>query len=58
MLICVVVLVLAQVGNKQDSAIATNVTQTTPAPTIFTENNTLIANNTMSEAKTVTTPSG
>ncbi|MBW4642960.1 MAG: FKBP-type peptidyl-prolyl cis-trans isomerase [Goleter apudmare HA4340-LM2] len=58
MLTCVVVLVLAQIGSKQDSAIAANLTQTTPAPTTTIENNTLIANNTMSEAKVVTTPSG
>jgi len=58
MLICVVVLVLAQIGSKQDSAIADNFTQTTPAPTTVTENNTLIASNTMSDANVVTTPSG
>jgi peptidylprolyl isomerase len=58
MLTCVVVLVLAQVGSKHDSAVATNLTQTAPAPTT-TKNNTLIANNTMSDAKNVvTTPSG
>jgi FKBP-type peptidyl-prolyl cis-trans isomerase len=58
MLTCVVVLVLAQVGSKQDSAVAAKFTQTAPAPTITTENNTLIANNTMSDANVVTTPSG
>lgn len=58
MLICVVVLALAQVNNKQNAAIAANVTQTTPAPTTVTENNTLIANNTMSDPNTVTTSSG
>ncbi|OUL20091.1 FKBP-type peptidyl-prolyl cis-trans isomerase [Nostoc sp. 106C] len=58
MLVCVVVLVLAQVGSKQDSAIAANFTQATPAPTTVTENNTLIASNTMSDANAVTTPSG
>ncbi|BAY22934.1 FKBP-type peptidylprolyl isomerase [Calothrix sp. NIES-2100] len=58
MLVCVVVLVIAQVGSKQDSAIAANLTETTPAPTTITENNTLIASNTMSDANTVTTPSG
>jgi len=58
MLVCVVVLVLAQVGSKQDTAIATQLTQTLAAPTTVTENNTLIASNTMSDDKTVTTPSG
>ncbi|BAY07351.1 FKBP-type peptidylprolyl isomerase [Calothrix sp. NIES-2098] len=58
MLVCVVVLVLAQVGSKQDSAIAANFTQPTAVPTTITENNTLIASNTMSDANAVTTPSG
>ncbi|MFK0730952.1 MAG: FKBP-type peptidyl-prolyl cis-trans isomerase [Gloeotrichia echinulata GP01] len=58
MLICVVVLVLAQVGNKQNSSIANNVTQATPVTTTVTENNTLIPNNTMAEDNTITTPSG
>jgi FKBP-type peptidyl-prolyl cis-trans isomerase len=58
MLVCVVVLVLAQVGSKQDSAIAANITTTAPAPTSLTENNILIASNTMSEANVVTNPSG
>ena len=58
MLLCVVVLVLSQIGSKQDSAVAANLTPTTPASTSFTENNILIASNTMSDAKTVTTPSG
>ncbi|BAY60281.1 FKBP-type peptidylprolyl isomerase [Calothrix brevissima NIES-22] len=58
MLVCVVVLVLAQIGSKQDSAIAANLTDTAPAPTTITENNNLIASNTMSEANTVTTDSG
>ncbi|MBW4562075.1 MAG: FKBP-type peptidyl-prolyl cis-trans isomerase [Mojavia pulchra JT2-VF2] len=58
MLLCVVVLVLAQVGGKQDSAIAANSSQTTPAPTTITENKTLIANTPMSDANAVTTPSG
>jgi FKBP-type peptidyl-prolyl cis-trans isomerase len=50
MLLCVVVLVLSQVGSKQDSAVAANLTPTTPVPTSFTKNNTLIASNTMSDA--------
>ncbi len=58
MLACVVLLVLAQVGGKQDTAIATQLTQTLPVLTLVTENNTLIASNTMSDDKTVTTPSG
>ncbi|MBH8556166.1 FKBP-type peptidyl-prolyl cis-trans isomerase [Nostocaceae cyanobacterium CENA357] len=58
MLVCVVVLVLAQVGSKQDSAIAANLSQTRPAPTSVIENNTLIASKPMSDANVVTTPSG
>ncbi|MBD2356584.1 FKBP-type peptidyl-prolyl cis-trans isomerase [Tolypothrix sp. FACHB-123] len=58
MLVCVVVLVLAQIGSKQDSAIAANLTNTAPVPTTITENNNLIASNTMSDANTVTTDSG
>ncbi|NDJ21878.1 FKBP-type peptidyl-prolyl cis-trans isomerase [Nostoc sp. B(2019)] len=58
MLACVVLLVLAQVGGKQDTAIATQLSQTLPAPTTVTKNNTLIASNTMSDANAVTTPSG
>ncbi|WGV28604.1 FKBP-type peptidyl-prolyl cis-trans isomerase [Halotia branconii] len=58
MLICVVVLVLAQVGSKQDSAIAASLSQTTPASTSVIENNTLIASKPMSDDKAVTTPSG
>ncbi|MFM7363272.1 MAG: FKBP-type peptidyl-prolyl cis-trans isomerase [Cuspidothrix sp.] len=56
MLVCVGVLVFAQVGSKQDTAPATQFTQTTT--TIIQENNTLIASNTMSETNVVTTPSG
>lgn len=59
MLVFVVILVLAQVsGNKQDTAVAAQITETTPAPTQVTENNTLIASKPMSEANVVTTPSG
>ena len=58
MLVCVVVLVLAQVGGKQDTSVATPLTQTTPAPTTVTENNTLIASKTMADENAVTTPSG
>jgi len=58
MLVCVVLLVVGQVGGKQNTAIASQLTQTPPAPTTVTENNTLIASDTMSDANVVTTPSG
>ncbi|NMG22211.1 FKBP-type peptidyl-prolyl cis-trans isomerase [Brasilonema bromeliae] len=60
MLACVLVLVFAQIsGNKQDIAVATQLTETTPAPIQVQENNTLIASKkNMSEANVVTTPSG
>ncbi|MBW4478024.1 MAG: FKBP-type peptidyl-prolyl cis-trans isomerase [Tolypothrix brevis GSE-NOS-MK-07-07A] len=58
MLVCVVVLVLAKVGAKQDTFVAASLTQTTPASTTVTENNTLIASKTMADEKVVTTPSG
>jgi FKBP-type peptidyl-prolyl cis-trans isomerase len=58
MLVCVVVLVLAKVGAKQDTSVAVSLAQTTPAFTTVTENNTLIASKTMADEKVVTTPSG
>ncbi|OYE05923.1 peptidylprolyl isomerase [Nostoc sp. 'Peltigera membranacea cyanobiont' 232] len=58
MLVCVVLLVVGQVSSKQNTAIAVQLTQTPPAATTVTENNILIASNTMSDAKAVTTPSG
>ncbi|MBE9034961.1 FKBP-type peptidyl-prolyl cis-trans isomerase [aff. Roholtiella sp. LEGE 12411] len=58
MLSFVVLLVLAQVGGRQGTAIATQLTQTLAAPMTITENNTLITSNTMSDANAVTTPSG
>ena len=58
MLACVVLLVVGQVGSKQNTAIAAQLTQTPPAPITVSENNTLIASNTMSDANAVTTPSG
>ncbi|NEU75525.1 FKBP-type peptidyl-prolyl cis-trans isomerase [Hassallia byssoidea VB512170] len=58
MLVCVVVLVLAQVGGKQNTSVAEPLTQTTPASTTVTENNTLIASKTMADENAVTTPSG
>ncbi|MHC5595379.1 MAG: FKBP-type peptidyl-prolyl cis-trans isomerase [Nostoc sp.] len=58
MLVCVVLLFVGQVGSKQNTAIAAELTQTPPASTAVTENNILIAGNTMSDANVVTTPSG
>ncbi|WP_254449331.1 FKBP-type peptidyl-prolyl cis-trans isomerase [Anabaena sp. UHCC 0253] len=58
MLVCVGILVFTQISGKQNTAIATQLTQTQLATTVIQENNTLIASNTMSEANTVTTPSG
>jgi FKBP-type peptidyl-prolyl cis-trans isomerase len=58
MLACVVLLIVGQVGSKQNTAIAAELTQTPLAPTTLSENNTLIASKTMSDDKTVTTPSG
>jgi len=57
MLACVAVLVLSQMsGGKTETAIAPQIQ--TPATTSVTENNTLIASKDMSDANTVTTPSG
>ncbi|MEH1888730.1 MAG: FKBP-type peptidyl-prolyl cis-trans isomerase [Nostoc sp.] len=58
MLVCVVLLIVGQVSSKQNTAIAAQLTQTPSAPTTVTENNILIASNTMSDANAVTTPSG
>lgn len=58
MLVCVVLLIVGQVASKENTAIATQLTQTPPVPTTVTENNILIASNTMSDANAVTTPSG
>ncbi|MEH1812032.1 MAG: FKBP-type peptidyl-prolyl cis-trans isomerase [Nostoc sp.] len=58
MLVCVVLLIVGQVGSKQNTAIAAELTQTPPVSTTVTENNILIASNTMSDANAVTTPSG
>ncbi|RCJ18967.1 peptidylprolyl isomerase [Nostoc sp. ATCC 43529] len=54
----VVLLAVGQVGSKQNTAIADQLTSTPPASTILTENNILIASDTMSDANAVTTPSG
>jgi peptidylprolyl isomerase len=51
------ILVLAQVGTQQNSAIALVLTKSQSAIAI-TENNNLIASKTMSDANAVTTPSG
>jgi len=61
-LVCVLVLVFAQVGSRPNAAIAEKLSNTPysmPAPSAVTsiENN-LIASNTMSDANVVTTPSG
>ncbi|TAE57976.1 MAG: FKBP-type peptidyl-prolyl cis-trans isomerase [Nostocales cyanobacterium] len=59
MLVCVGVLVLAQTGGKQDTAVAANLTATEPVTTtVIEEKNTLIASNNMSEEKVITTESG
>ncbi len=58
MLVCVVLLIVGQVASKENTAIAAQLTQTPPVPTTVTENNILIASNTMSDANAVTTPSG
>lgn len=58
MLVCVVLLFVGQVSSKQNTAIAAELTQTPPVTTAVTENNILIASNTMSDANAVTTPSG
>ncbi len=57
MLACVAVLVLSQMsGGKTETAIAAQIQ--TPVTTSVTENKTLIASKDMSDANTVTTPSG
>jgi peptidylprolyl isomerase len=60
MLVCVAVLVLAQTGGKQDTAIAAQSSEVTPIETtVSEEKNTVIAsNNNMSDEKVVTTDSG
>lgn len=58
MLVCVVLLVVGQISSKQNTAIADQLTSTPPAATILTENNILIASDSMSDANVVTTPSG
>ncbi|TAF02349.1 MAG: FKBP-type peptidyl-prolyl cis-trans isomerase [Nostocales cyanobacterium] len=59
MLVCVVALVLAQMGGNQDTTVAAKLTQTPPtATTVIEEKNTVIVSNTMPDTKNVTTPSG
>jgi FKBP-type peptidyl-prolyl cis-trans isomerase len=60
MLACVAVLVLSQISGSKDAAIAAQISQPISAPTsvIDLENKTLIASKDMSDANTVTTPSG
>lgn len=58
LLVYVVVLVVAQFNGQLNSAIAAALTQNPPALSTITENHNLIASNTMSDAKTVTTDSG
>lgn len=57
LLVCAVFLLLTQFTGQQN-AIAEQLNQNQPALTAITENNNLIANNTMSDANTVTTDSG
>ncbi len=56
MVVCVGVLVFTQISDKQNTAIATQLTQPTIA--VIQENNTLVESNTMSKANVITTPSG
>lgn len=58
MLVCVLALVVVQFNGQQNSAIADELTQNQPALTTVTENNNLIASNTMSDDNVVTTESG
>jgi FKBP-type peptidyl-prolyl cis-trans isomerase len=61
MLVCFLVLVVAQVSSGQKDAIASELSQTPPVIATATQNNTLIADNTMTDAArsdVVTTPSG
>ena len=62
MIVCFLVLVVAQVSSGQKDAIASELSQTPPVIATVTQNNTLIADNTMTDAArsedVVTTPSG
>lgn len=61
MMVCVVVLVLAQIGGDKTEANAAQISQLTPVITQTTpniESNTLIASKDMSDENIITTPSG
>lgn len=59
LLVCVVVLMLTQFSGQPNSVFADELTQNQPALTALTENNNLVANNTMADAaKNITTDSG
>ena len=58
MLICVLVLVLAQFSSQQDSAVADKLIQAPPLSAMVNENNNLIASDTTPDDKVVTTKSG
>ncbi|RUT07669.1 hypothetical protein DSM106972_019290 [Dulcicalothrix desertica PCC 7102] len=61
MMVCVVVLVLAQIGGNNAEAKAAQISQPTPVITQTTpniESNTLIASKDMSDENIITTPSG
>ena len=61
MMVCVVVLVLAQIGGNNTEANAAQISQPTPVITQTTpniESNTLIASKDMSDENIITTPSG
>lgn len=58
MLVCVLVLVLAQFSSQQNSAVADKLTPPPPAIATITDNNNLIAKKPMSDTNAVTTSSG
>ncbi len=58
MLACVAVLVLSQISGGQDPAIAAPIQATQALTSVIDQNKTLIASKDMSDANTVTTPSG
>ncbi|NES99537.1 MAG: FKBP-type peptidyl-prolyl cis-trans isomerase [Sphaerospermopsis sp. SIO1G2] len=59
MVLCVAVLVLAQMGGKPDTAVAAKLSETEPVTTtVIEEQNTLIASNNMSEENVISTGSG
>ncbi|WP_353932888.1 FKBP-type peptidyl-prolyl cis-trans isomerase [Okeanomitos corallinicola TIOX110] len=59
MLVCVLVLVLAQMGGKQDAAVAAKLSETQPVTTaVIEKKDTVIASDNMSEENIITTDSG